>query len=51
MQRASTLGDTNTRWRRRDKDEQPVAFVECFTADMARMAEWLISRGVRSVAM
>jgi transposase len=34
-----------------DKDEQPVRSFECFTADVERMADWLISRGVGSVAM
>lgn len=34
-----------------EKDEQPVRCFECFTADVERMAEWLASRGVRSVAM
>lgn len=34
-----------------EKDEQPVRCFECFTPDLQRMAEWLVSRGVRSVAM
>jgi len=34
-----------------DRDEQPVRCFECFTADVERMADWLASRGVRSVAM
>jgi transposase len=34
-----------------DKDEQPVRCYECFTVDLERMADWLVSRGVRSVAM
>jgi len=34
-----------------EKDEQPVRSFECFTADVERMADWLIGRGVRSVAM
>lgn len=34
-----------------DRDEQSVRCFECFTADLEQMAEWLIDRGVRSVAM
>jgi transposase len=34
-----------------ERDEQPVRCFECFTADLERMAEWLLKRGVRSVAM
>lgn len=34
-----------------EKDEEPVRCFECFTADLERMADWLTSRGVRSVAM
>jgi transposase len=34
-----------------ERDEQPVRCFECFTADLERMAEWLLERGVRSVAM
>lgn len=34
-----------------EKDEQPVRSFECFTPDLERMAEWLVARGVRSVAM
>jgi transposase len=34
-----------------ERDEQPVRCFECFTADLQRMADWLKSRGVRSVAM
>src|SRR5437667_4738068 len=32
-------------------DEKPVRSVLCFTEDLQRMANWLIERGVRSVAM
>jgi len=34
-----------------ENDEQPVRCFECFTADLERMADWLVSRGVGSVAM
>jgi len=34
-----------------DRDEQPVRCFECFTVDLGRMADWLVSHGVRSVAM
>jgi transposase len=34
-----------------DRDEQPVRCFECFTPDLERMADWLASHGVRSVAM
>ena len=34
-----------------EKDEEPVRCCECFTADVERMADWLVGRGVRSVAM
>jgi len=34
-----------------EKEERPVRCFECFTADLERMADWLASRGVRSVAM
>jgi transposase len=34
-----------------DRDEQPVRCFDCFTADLQQMADWLIERGVRSVAM
>ena len=34
-----------------DRDPEPVRSFECFTADVERMADWLIGRGVRSVAM
>jgi transposase len=32
-------------------DEQPVRRFDCFTVDLQQMADWLIERGVRSVAM
>jgi len=32
-------------------DQQPVRCFDCFTADLQQMADWLIERGVRSVAM
>ena len=34
-----------------DRDELPVRSYPCFTANLEEMADWLISRGVRSVAM
>lgn len=34
-----------------ERDDRPVRCFECFTADLERMADWLRSRGVRSVAM
>jgi transposase len=34
-----------------ERDEQPVRCFECFTADLERMADWLVAQGVRSVAM
>ena len=34
-----------------DRDDQPVRCFDCFTADLEQMADWLIQRGVRSVAM
>jgi transposase len=34
-----------------DRDPEPVRRYDCFTQDLQRMADWLISRGVRSVAM
>lgn len=36
---------------RPDRDSEPVRRFECFTADLHRMADWLESRGVRTVAM
>ena len=34
-----------------ERDEQPVRCFECYTADLEQMADWLLARGVRSVAM
>jgi transposase len=34
-----------------DRDERPVRCFDCFTADLERMADWLVERGVRSVAL
>ena len=34
-----------------DRDAQPVRCFDCFTADLQQMAEWLVARGVRSVAL
>jgi transposase len=34
-----------------ERDEQPVRCFDCFTADLEQMADWLVDRGVRSVAM
>jgi transposase len=34
-----------------ERDERPVRCVQCFTADLEQMADWLWARGVRSVAM
>ena len=36
---------------RPDRDPQPVRRFECFTADLHRLADWLRSCGVRTVAM
>ena len=36
---------------RPDRDQQPVRRFECFTADLHRMADWLDSCGVKTVAM
>ena len=36
---------------RPDRDPQPVRRFECFTADLHRLADWLRSCGVKSVAM
>ena len=36
---------------RRDRDSDPVQRFECFTADLYRLAEWLRSCGVKTVAM
>ena len=34
-----------------DRDAEPIRCFDCFTADLERMADWLVDRGVRSVAM
>ena len=34
-----------------ERDEQPVRCFDCFTADLEQMADWLVDRGVRSVAI
>ena len=34
-----------------DRDEQPIRSFDCFTADLEELADWLIAKGVRSVAM
>lgn len=34
-----------------DRDEEPVRRFDCFTQDLQQMVDWLIGRGVRSVAM
>jgi transposase len=34
-----------------DRDAQPVRCFECFTVDLEQMVDWLVSRGVRSVAI
>jgi transposase len=34
-----------------ERDERPVRCFDCFTADLEQMADWLTTRGVRSVAM
>jgi transposase len=34
-----------------ERDQQPVRCFDCFTADLEQMADWLVERGVRSVAM
>jgi transposase len=34
-----------------EKDEESVRCFDCFTADVEQMADWLVDRGVRSVAM
>lgn len=36
---------------RPDRDPQPVRRFECFTADLYRLAEWLRSCGVKTIAM
>jgi transposase len=34
-----------------ERDPEPVRSFDCFTADVEQMADWLLARGVRSVAM
>ena len=34
-----------------ERDEEPVRRFDCFTADVEQMADWLVDRGIRSVAM
>ena len=34
-----------------ERDEEPRPRFDCFTADVEQMADWLVDRGVRSVAM
>src|SRR5260370_34930413 len=34
-----------------ERDEEPVRCCGCFTADLNGLAEWLLDKGVRSVAM
>jgi transposase len=34
-----------------ERDAEPVRSFRCFTADVREMAEWLVEKGVRSVAM
>ncbi|MGA8617712.1 MAG: hypothetical protein WB660_04235 [Candidatus Sulfotelmatobacter sp.] len=36
---------------RPDRDPEPVRRFECFTADLYRLAEWLASCGVKTVAL
>jgi hypothetical protein len=36
---------------RADRDPQPVRRFECFTADLYRLADWLQSCGVKTVAL
>ena len=36
---------------RPDRDQEPVRRFECFTADLHRLADWLQSCGVKTVAM
>jgi transposase len=36
---------------RPDRDPEPVRRFECFTADLYRLAEWLASCGVQTVAL
>jgi len=34
-----------------DRDEHPIRCFDCFTADLRELADWLIAKGVRSVAL
>jgi transposase len=34
-----------------DRDPEPERRFGCFTADLRKMAQWLVEKGVRSVAM
>src|SRR6266849_10674085 len=34
-----------------DRDEHPIRCFDCFTADLEELADWLIAKGVRSVAL
>jgi transposase len=34
-----------------DRDPEPVRRFGCFTADLREMGQWLVAKGVRSVAM
>jgi transposase len=34
-----------------DRDEHPIRCFACFTADLEELADWLITKGVRSVAL
>jgi transposase len=34
-----------------ERDQRPVRCFDCFTEDLEQMADWLASRGVRSVAL
>jgi transposase len=36
---------------RPDRDQEPVRWFECFTADLHRLADWLQSCGVKTVAL
>jgi transposase len=36
---------------RPDRDPEPVRRLECFTADLHRLADWLKSCGVKTVAL
>ena len=34
-----------------DRDPEPVQCFGCFTADLREMVQWLVEKGVRSVAL